>query len=110
MHCCCRCSAFRPAAAPSIATSACAHSRCCPTMAEPLPTALRRWTLAAAVACALPLLLLVPAWLASVLLAACAIAAWSDRRWPAWLRLALTLALAGLVLAAFGFRIGRDTS
>jgi transglutaminase-like putative cysteine protease len=79
-------------------------------MAEPLPTALRRWSLAAAVACALPLLLLVPAWLAAILLATCAIAAWSDRRWPAWLRLALTLALGGLVVAAFGFRIGRDTS
>jgi transglutaminase-like putative cysteine protease len=79
-------------------------------MAEPLPLPLRRWTLLAAMACALPLLLLVPAWLAIVLSAAAAIAAWSDRRWPTWLRLALTLMLGGLVIAAFGFRIGRDTS
>jgi hypothetical protein len=79
-------------------------------MAEPLPHSLRRWTLSAALACALPLLLLVPPWLGAVLLAAALIAGWSDRRWPAWLRLALTLMLGGLVLAAFGFRVGRDTS
>ncbi len=79
-------------------------------MAEPLPTPLRRWTLAAATACALPLLLLVPAWLAVALLVCVGIAAVSERRWPAWLRFALTLMLGGLVLAAFDFRIGRDTS
>ena len=79
-------------------------------MAEPLPHSLRRWTLLAALACALPLLLLVPSWLGVVLLAAALLAAWSDRRWPGWLRLVLTLMLGGLVLAAFGFRVGRDTS
>jgi len=79
-------------------------------MAELLPVNLRRWSLLAALACALPLLLLVPFWLAAVLLAAFGLAAWSDRRWPAWLRLALTLMLGGLVLAGFGFRIGRDTA
>jgi transglutaminase-like putative cysteine protease len=79
-------------------------------MPEPLPVPLRRWTLAAAMACALPLLLLVPLWLSTVLVAAAAIAAWTDRRWPAWLRLALTLMLGGLVVAAFGFRVGRDTA
>jgi len=79
-------------------------------MPEFLPRPLRRWTLLAAFACALPLMLLSPAWLAGVLLVAAAIAMWSDRRWPAWLRLSLTLMLGGLVLAAFEFRIGRDTA
>ena len=79
-------------------------------MAEPLSRSLRRWTLIAALACALPLLLLVPPWLGAALLAAALIAAWSDRRWPAWLRFVLMLTLGGLVIAAFGFRIGRDTS
>jgi transglutaminase-like putative cysteine protease len=79
-------------------------------MAEPLSHSLRRWTLVAALACALPLLLLVPPWLGAALLAAALIAAWSDRRWPAWLRFVLMLMLGGLVVAAFGFRIGRDTS
>jgi transglutaminase-like putative cysteine protease len=79
-------------------------------MAEPLSHSLRRWTLLAALACALPLLLLVPSWLGAVLLLAAVIAGWSDRRRPTWLRLALTLMLGGLVLAVFGFRVGRDTS
>lgn len=79
-------------------------------MAEPLSPRLRRWCLLAALACALPLLLLVPYWLALVLLATAALAGWSERPWPAPLRLGLTLMLGGLVLAAFGFRIGRDTS
>ena len=79
-------------------------------MAETLTHPLRRWTLLAALACALPMLLLVPAWLAAVLLAAASLAAWSDRRWPTWLRMVLMLMLGGLVLGAFGFRIGRDTS
>ncbi|MEO8160049.1 MAG: DUF3488 and transglutaminase-like domain-containing protein [Arenimonas sp.] len=79
-------------------------------MAEPLTTPLRRWSLLAAMACALPLLALVPGWLAAVLLATAALAAASERRWPALLRLALTLMLGGLVLAAFDFHVGRDTS
>ena len=79
-------------------------------MAETLDRPLRRWTLLAALACALPLLLLVPPWLGAVLLSAALIAAWSDRHWPAWLRLVLLLMLGGLVFAAFGFRIGRDTA
>jgi len=79
-------------------------------MAEPLPLPLRRWTLLAGGACALPLLLLVPPWLAAILATAALIAAWSPQRWPAWLRLLLTLMLGGLVLAAFGLRMGRDTA
>jgi protein-glutamine gamma-glutamyltransferase len=79
-------------------------------MAEPLTSATRRWCLLAAFACALPLLALVPAWFAGVLVLVGVVAWFNDKPWPAWLRLVLTLALAALVLAAYGFRIGRDTS
>lgn len=77
----------------------------------PLHPDARRWSVAAAAFAALPLLLLVPQWLAGTLLATGALATWSGARrpWPDWLRLILTLCLAGLVLAAFGFRFGRDT-
>ena len=34
----------------------------------------------------------------------------SEKPWPASLRLLMTLMIGGLVLAAFEFRIGRDTS
>jgi transglutaminase-like putative cysteine protease len=79
-------------------------------MAESLPPLLRRWVLAAAAACALPLALLAPPWLALALFA-CTLAAFASvQRWPAWLRLLLTLAMGGLVLGAFGFRVGRDTA
>jgi transglutaminase-like putative cysteine protease len=79
-------------------------------MAESLPLPLRRWTLLAAAACTLPLLLLVPPWLGAVLAATALLAAWSPRRWPGWLRLVLTLMVGGLVLTAFGLRVGRDTA
>ena len=70
----------------------------------------RRWCLLAAGASALPMLLLVPGWLAVVLAATGMLAALSDKPWPASLRMLLTLMVGGLVLAAFEFRIGRDTS
>jgi transglutaminase-like putative cysteine protease len=79
-------------------------------MSAGLPVGLRRWCLLSAATCALPLLVLVPGWLAAVLLLVGLAAAASDRPWPAWLRLLITLALVLLVLAAYGFRIGRDTS
>ena len=79
-------------------------------MAEPLPTPLRRWALLAALACGLPLLPLVPVWLSTVLLIASAIAFFAQRRWPSWLLFLLMITLGGLVLAAFDFRVGRDTS
>jgi transglutaminase-like putative cysteine protease len=79
-------------------------------MSEPISRTTRRWSLLAAAACALPLLLLVPGWLAAVLVATGLLAAVSDKPWPASLRLLLTLMIGGLVLAAFEFRIGRDTS
>lgn len=58
----------------------------------------------------MPLLVLIPVWLAAVLIATGLLAAWSERPWPAWMRLLLTLTIGGLVLGAYGFRIGRDTS
>jgi transglutaminase-like putative cysteine protease len=79
-------------------------------MAEPLTRPVRRWCLLAALACALPMLVLIPAWLAAVLVATASLAAFSEKPWPASLRFLLTLMVGGLVLAAFGFRIGRDTS
>ena len=79
-------------------------------MAEPLPPLLRRWVLLAAAACALPLALLAPPWLALALSACTLVAFVSMQRWPGWLRLLLTLAMGGLVLGAFGFRVGRDTA
>ena len=79
-------------------------------MPESLPISTRRWCLLAAASCALPLLLLVPGWLAAVLVATAVLAWYSEKPWPAALRLLLTLMLGGLVLAAFEFRIGRDTS
>jgi len=79
-------------------------------MADAIDRSTRRWCLLAAAACAMPLLALVPGWLAAVLVATGLLAAYSERPWPAWMRLLLTLTIGGLVLAAYGFRIGRDTS
>jgi transglutaminase-like putative cysteine protease len=72
----------------------------------------RTWCLAAAFACALPLLLLIPHWLAAALLAASGIGialAWK-RPAPSALRFLLTFALVGLVFSAYSFRLGRDTA
>ena len=79
-------------------------------MAESLPRPTRRWCLLAAGASALPLLALVPSWLAAVLVAAGVLALYSEKPWPIALRFVLTLMLGGLVFAAFDFRVGRDTS
>ncbi len=79
-------------------------------MAETLDRATRRWCLLAAGACALPMGPLMPGWLAAVLGTIFALAWFSEKPWPAAWRLVLTLLVAGLVLSAFQFRIGRDTS
>ena len=79
-------------------------------MNDSLDTAARRWSLLAAAACALPLLVLVPAWLAGVLALTWLVAWFGERPVPAWLRLVVTLAMGLLVLGAYDFRIGRDTS
>lgn len=77
---------------------------------EPISRNTRRWVLLAAGACALPMLAQVPPMLAAALLATWALAWFSEKPWPAAWRLVLTLLLAGLVLAAYDLRIGRDTS
>lgn len=71
----------------------------------------RAWCLAAGLSCALPLLRLLPWWLALILLAVgvgSATLTWF-RPAPAALRLLFTLGLFWLVLAVYGYRFGRDT-
>ena len=70
------------------------------------------WTLAAALLCALPMLRLLPEWLAAILLAlSCLVVAVAWRRpVPMGLRILLTFTLLILVLYAYDFRIGRDTA
>ena len=79
-------------------------------MAETLGRSTRRWCLLAAGACALPMFPLMPGWLAAVLGAIFVLSWFSEKPWPAAWRLLLTVLVAGLVLSAFQFRIGRDTS
>ena len=77
----------------------------------PLDPQARAWTLAAAAACLLPLLLQLPGPLAVGLAAISAVVgalSWW-RRLPAALRLVLSLALVALVLAHSRFSLGRDT-
>ncbi|HEY0310781.1 MAG TPA: DUF3488 and transglutaminase-like domain-containing protein [Luteimonas sp.] len=81
-------------------------------MSPPLDRRARTWSLLAASACLLPLLLQLPGWLGPGIGAAAALvvaAAWS-RPLPGWLRLLLWLALVGGVLGAAHFRFGRDTA
>ena len=79
-------------------------------MLEPLPPQARQACLLAAAACALPLLVQMPLWLAMLLIACGLLGGLSRRAWPAWLRVPLTLMIGGLVLAAYGFGIGRDSA
>jgi protein-glutamine gamma-glutamyltransferase len=71
----------------------------------------RRWTLVAAAACLLPLLLQVPPMLAlgigAVAVAVPTLA--REGRAPTWLRLILIVALIGTVMTLYDFRFGRDT-
>ena len=72
----------------------------------------RVWCLAAGFACALPLLRLIPGWLAPALLltSIISVAITWKRPAPLVVRLLLTFVLVGLVLSAYSFRIGRDTA
>ncbi|MEO6365653.1 MAG: DUF3488 and transglutaminase-like domain-containing protein [Luteimonas sp.] len=71
----------------------------------------RRWTLFAAAACLLPLLLVLPPQLAAGIAAtALVVALLSWRRpLPAWVGFVLALAVVGVVLSISNFRFGRDT-
>ncbi len=79
--------------------------------AVPLDPFARRWTLAAAGACLLPLLLQVPAELAIGIGAVALVIPFlaRDGRAPGWLRLLLIVALLGTVMTRYEFRFGRDT-
>ena len=98
---------------------ACARWHCCrspgwrmPRIESPmLDRASRAWSLLAATACVLPLLLQLPWRIAAGVPVAglVAIAVSWHRRAPAWLRMLLALSLVGLVMATMGFRFGRDT-
>lgn len=78
-------------------------------MADPLPTPLRRWCMAAAGACLLPLLLQVPVGLAFALGGIAGLGYVFDRRWPGLLRMAVVVMVMGYLLFTFGFNLGRDT-
>ena len=79
-------------------------------MSELLPRHARNACLFAAAACALPLLIQIPPWLALVLVACGLLGGLSQRAWSRWLRVPLTLMIGGLVLASYGFGIGRDSA
>src|SRR5690606_999498 len=106
----------RPAVPPT-ATPACARLRCCratrPGMARPQPlnASSRGWSMAAAGACLLPLLLQLPGSVALGIggLGLLVVALSWRLQVPSWLRLLLAPALLGLVLANYGFHFGRDT-
>lgn len=78
-------------------------------MAEPLPSSVRAWCLAAAMACLLPLLLQVQAPLAISLLVVAAAGIAMPRPLPVLVRLLLFASLVGYVLATHGLNLGRDT-
>jgi transglutaminase-like putative cysteine protease len=72
----------------------------------------RAWTLLAAAACLLPLLLQLPGAIAIAITGVGLLVAAVSWRHPApaWLRMLLALVLVGAVLAAAHFRFGRDTA
>lgn len=76
-----------------------------------LDTRSKVWSLAAALACALPLLRLLPSSLAASLLGLCALTVLVGWRRPlhSFVRLLLTGAFLALVLLAYRFAIGRDS-
>ena len=98
-----------------IDTHACRRSHCfrmARRISPPLDRSNRFWCLAAALACSLSLLRLVPGWLAAALLLAliASLAITWRRPAPMILRVLLTIGLVGLVLSAYHFRQGRDTA
>ena len=77
-----------------------------------LPRAVFAWCVAAGLASLLPLGLLLQGWLGPLLFLLALLGAGAGLRGahvPAWLRLMLTIGVAGLVLYVYGFRFGRDT-
>ena len=80
--------------------------------AQPLDPQSRAWTLLAAGACLLPLLLQLPALLGGGIAASAVLVAAASWRGPlpGWLRLLAWLLLVGAVLGVAHFRFGRDTA
>lgn len=78
-------------------------------MPERMPATVRRWTMAATIACLLPLLLQVRGELALGLAVLLAVGIALPRQWPAALRFLMVLLVVGYVLASHRFSIGRDT-
>lgn len=77
-----------------------------------LPRDVFGWCAAAALATLLPVGLQLESWLGPLLILLAVLGAsagWRGARVPAWLRLLLTLGVAGIVMYAYGFRFGRDT-
>jgi transglutaminase-like putative cysteine protease len=77
-----------------------------------LPRAVFAWCAAAAIAALLPLGLQLQGWLGPILILLGLLGTLAGLRGahiPAWLRLLLTLGVAGLVLYIYGFKFGRDT-
>jgi protein-glutamine gamma-glutamyltransferase len=76
-----------------------------------IDAASRAWSLAATVACVLPLLLQLPSRIAfgvGIVGLISGVVSWRVRI-PVWLRLTLSLALVAIVMTSMGMRIGRDT-
>jgi transglutaminase-like putative cysteine protease len=78
-------------------------------MAERMPAHVRRWSMAAAMACLLPLLLEVRLELALGLALLAAVGIAVQRPWPTLPRLLMVVLVIGYVLASHRFSIGRDT-
>lgn len=78
-------------------------------MAERMPPSVRRWCLAAAMACLVPLLLQIRGELALGLLALAAFGIAVPRAWPTALRLLMVVLVIGYVVASHSFSVGRDT-
>ena len=74
-----------------------------------MPTRVRAWCLAAAMACLLPLLLQLPPALALGLAAIAAVGVVVTRPLPATVRLTLLALMGGYVLVSHDFSLGRDT-
>ena len=70
------------------------------------------WCAVAVIAALLPVLPALPIWLTGTLLVVSGLGlayGWMQRHLSAWIRLPMTLGLAGLTLFAYNFRFGRDT-
>lgn len=80
-----------------------------PDPTEPLPPDVRRWCMAAAGACLLPLLTQLQPGLAIGIAGIAALSMLSAQRWGTAARLALMAVMGAVVLVTHDFHLGRDT-